>query len=163
MDLKQYDALKVQKGQKANINIKGDKDSYSGTVAEIGEFAEAKTTSGGSDQEYKVKVSVVIDSPKDEVKAGYEADVQFIFKEKEDSIAIGFDGIKEDKSIGEKYVYVVDSNNKISKKYIKTGIESEYYVEIAEGLEENKNYVLNPPESLVVGDLVTQGTSANQK
>ena len=167
VDLKQYDALKVQKGQKANIKIKGAKDSYISTVSEIGEYAEAKTTSGGSGEEYKVKVSVVIDSPKDEVKAGYEADVQFIFKEKEDSIAIGFDGIKEDKSTSEKYVYVVDSNNKISKKYIKTGIESEYYVEVTEGLEENENYVLNPPESLVEGDLVTQGTSsktsANQK
>ena len=167
VDLKQYDALKVQKGQKANIKIKGAKDSYISTVSEIGEYAEAKTTSGGSGEEYKVKVSVVIDNPKDEVKAGYEADVQFIFKEKEDSIAIGFDGIKEDKSTSEKYVYVVDSNNKISKKYIKTGIESEYYVEVTEGLEENENYVLNPPESLLEGDLVMQGasskTSANQK
>lgn len=161
VDLKQYDALKVQKGQKANIKIKGAKDSYISTVSEIGEYAEAKTTSGGSGEEYKVKVSVVIDSPKDEVKAGYEADVQFIFKEKEDSIAIAFDGIKEDKSTGEKYVYVVDSNNKVSKKYIKTGIESEYYVEVIEGLEENENYVLNPPESLVEGDLVMQGASSN--
>ena len=118
------------------------------------------------DQEYKVKVSVVIDNPKEEVKGGYEADVQFIFKEKEDSIAIGFDGIKEDKTTGKKYVYVVDSNNKVSKKYITIGIESEYYVEIIEGLEQEERYVLNPPESLVEGDLVSQGssgkTSANQ-
>ena len=167
VDLKQYDALKVKKGQKANIKLKGAKDSYIGTVLEIGEFAEAKTTSVGSDQEYKVKVSVVIDSPKEEVKAGYEADVQFIFQQKEDSIAIGFDGIKEDKSTGKKYVYVVDSDNKILKKYINTGIESEYYVEITEGLEENESYILNPPESLVEGDLVIQGisskTSGNQK
>lgn len=167
VDLKQFDALKVKKGQKANIKIKGAENSYKGTVSEIGEFAEAKTTSVGSDQEYKVKVSVVIDSPKEDVKVGYEADVQFIFQQKEDSIAIGFDGIKEDKSTGKKYVYIVDSNNKVSKKYINTGIESEYYVEVTEGLEENGSYVLNPPESLVEGDLVVQGisskTSANQK
>lgn len=166
VDLKQYDSLKVAKGQKANIKIKGATDSYGGTVTEIGEFAEAKTTSGGVDQEYKVKVSVVIDNPKEEVKVGYEADVQFIFKEKEDSIAIGFDGIKEDKTTGKKYVYVVDSTNKVSKKYITVGIESEYYVEIIEGLEQEERYVLNPPESLIEGDLVSQGssgeTSANQ-
>lgn len=166
VDLKQYDALKVQKGQKANINIKGSKDSYKGTVIDIGEFAEAKTTSGGND-EYKVKVSVAIDEPKESVKAGYEADVEFIFQEKNDCMAIGFDGVKEDKSTGQKYVYVVNTNNRISKRYIKTGIESEYYVEITEGLEENESYILNPPESLVEGDLVVQGTSsktsANQK
>lgn len=160
VNLKQYDALKVQKGQKANINIKGSKASYKGTVTEIGEFAEAKTTSGGGDDEYKVKVSVVLDDPKEEVKAGYEADVQFIFQEKDNCIAIGFDGIKEDKATGEKYVFVMDASNKISKRYIKTGIESEYYLEITEGLEENESYVLNPPESLVEGDLVVQGTSS---
>lgn len=166
VDLKQYDALKVQKGQKANINIKGSKDSYKGTVTDIGEFAEAKTTSGGND-EYKVKVSVAIDESKESVKAGYEADVEFIFQEKNDCLTIGFDGVKEDKLTGQKYVYVINSNNRISKRYIKTGIESEYYVEITEGLEENESYILNPPESLVEGDLVVQGTSsktsANQK
>ena len=159
VDIKQYDALKVAKGQKANIKIKGSTNSYSGTVTEIGEFAEAKTTSGGSDQEYKVKVSVVIDNPKEEVKGGYEADVQFIFKEKKDCIAIGFEGMKEDKATKQKYVYVVDSNNRVSQKYITFGIESEYYVEIIEGLEQEERYVLNPPESLLEGDLVSQGSS----
>lgn len=159
VDLKQYDSLKVAKGQKATIKIKGSTDSYSGIVTEIGEFAEAKTTSGGGNEEYKVKVSVVIDNPKEEVKSGYEADVEFIFKEKEDCIAIGFDGIKEDKTSGQKYVYAVDSNNKILKKYINVGIESEYYVEIIEGLDQEEAYVLNPPESLVEGDLVLQGSS----
>lgn len=167
VDLKQYDALKVQRRQKANINIKGSKDYYMGTVDEIGQFAEAKATSGGSDEEYKVKVSVVIDDPKEDVKAGYESDVQFIFKEKDNCITIGFDGIKEDKTTGQKYVFVVGADNKISKRYIKTGIESEYYVEVTEGLEENESYILNPPESLLEGDLVVQGvsskTSANQK
>ena len=60
----------------------------------------------------------------------------------------------------------MDSTNKVSKKYITIGIESEYYVEIIEGLEQEERYVLNPPESLVEGDFVSQGssgkTSANQ-
>ena len=159
VDLKQYEALKVQKGQKANVNIKGSKNYYTATVDEIGQLAEAKTTSGGSDEEYNVKVSVVIDDPKEEIKAGYESDVRFIFKEKDNCITVGFDGIKEDKKTGEKYVFVVNNDNKVSKRYIKTGIESEYYVEITEGLEENENYVLNPPESILEGDLVLQGTS----
>jgi len=160
VDLKQYDALKVAKGQKANIKIKGSKDSYSGTVTEIGQLAEAKTSISGGNQEYKVKISVVIDNPKEEVKSGYEADVQFIFKEKDESIAVGFDGIKEDKATGKKYVYVVNSNNIVSKKYINVGIESEYYVEITDGLGEGESYVLNPPESLIEGDLVSQGSSS---
>ena len=160
VDLTQYDALKVAKGQKANIKIKGSKDSYSGTVIEIGQLAEVKTAISGGNQEYKVKISVVIDNPKEEVKSGYETDVQFIFKEKDESIAIGFDGIKEDKTTGQKYVYVVNSNNIVSKKYINVGIESEYYVEITEGLGEGESYVLNPPESLIEGDLVSQGSSS---
>lgn len=167
VDLKQYEALKVQKGQKANVNIKGSSNNYTATVDEIGELAEAKTTLGGSDEEYKVKVSVVIDDPKEDIKAGYESDVQFIFKEKGDCITVGFDGIKQDMNTGQKYVFVVGDDNKVLKRYIKTGIESEYYVEITEGLEENENYILNPPESISEGELVVQGTSgktsANQK
>lgn len=159
VDLKQYEALKVQKGQKANVNIKGSKNYYTATVDEIGQLAESKTISGGSAEEYSVNVSVVIDDPKEEIKAGYESDVQFIFKEKDNCITVGFDGIKEDKKTGEKYVFVVGNDNKVSKRYIKTGIESEYYVEITEGLEENENYILNPPESILEGDLVIQGTS----
>lgn len=160
VDLKQYEALKVQKGQKANVNIKGSKNNYTATVDEIGELAEAKTTSGGSGEEYKVQVSVVIDDPKEEIKAGYESDVQFIFIKKSNCITVGFDGIKEDKKTSEKYVFVVGNDNKVSKRYIKTGIEGEYYVEITEGLEEDEEYILNPPESILEGDLVVQGTSS---
>lgn len=167
VDLKQYDALKVEKGPKANIKIKGDKDSYTGTVTEIGELAEAKTSASDGDDEYKVKVSVVIDEPKEEVKSGYEAEVEFIFKESNSSLAVRFDGVKEDKATGEKYVYAVDYNNNTWKRKIETGIESEYYTEITSGLEEGDKYVLNPPESLVDGDLVIEGasgnTSANEK
>jgi HlyD family secretion protein len=160
VNLKQYDALKVAQGQQANIKVKGSKDVYSGTVTEIGQLAEAEITSSGSNEEYKVEISVVIDNPKEDVKAGYEADVQFIFKEKEDSISIGFDGIKEDKISGQKYVYVVDSNNKVLKRDVNVGIESDYYVEITDGLEEGESYILNPPESLMEGDLVSQGSSS---
>lgn len=161
VDLKQYDALKVEKGQKANIKIKGDKDSYTGIVKEIGEIAEAKTSASSGDDEFKVKVSVTIDEPKEEVKSGYEAEVEFIFKESNNSLAVRFDGVKDDKTTGNKYVYVVDSNNNVSRRAINTGIESEYYVEITNGLEEGDKYILNPPESLEDGDLVVEGVSGN--
>lgn len=155
VELNQYDALKASKGQKSNIKIKGSTDLYGGTVSEIGEFAEEKITASGGDQEYKVKVTVLIDEPKVEIKSGFEADVQFIFKEREDCLVVGFDGIKEDKETKQKYVYVIDSNNKVSKRYIKVGIESEYYVEVIQGLNLDEKYVLNPPQSLVEGDFVS--------
>lgn len=160
VDLKQFDTLKAAKDQKVNIKIKGSTQSYTGTISEIAQFAENKTNAGSGNQENKVKITAIIDNPTDEIKAGYEADVQFIFKEKDDSIGIGFDGIKENKTSGEKYVYFVNPDNKISKRSIKTGIQGDYYVEITDGLELNDKYVLNPPENLMDGDLVSIGSSA---
>lgn len=160
VDLKQFDTLKAAKDQKVNIKIKGSTQSYTGTILEIAQFAENKTNAGSGNQENKVKITAIIDNPTDEIKAGYEADVQFIFKEKDDSIGIGFDGIKENKTSGEKYVYFVNPDNKISKRSIKTGIQGDYYVEITDGLELNDKYVLNPPENLMDGDLVSIGSSA---
>ncbi|WP_459481698.1 efflux RND transporter periplasmic adaptor subunit [Clostridium saccharoperbutylacetonicum] len=160
VDLKQFDTLKAAKDQKVNIKIKGSSQPYTGTISEIAQYAENKTNAGSGNQENKVKITVIIDNPTYEIKAGYEADVQFIFKEKEDSIAIGFDGIKENKTSGEKYVYFVNPDNKIFQRSIKTGIQGDYYVEITDGLELNDKYVLNPPENLMDGDLVSIGSSA---
>ena len=160
VNLKQYDALKAKIGQKANVKIKGSENSYSGTVIEIGQFAAAETNSSSDNQDSKVKVTVTIDDPGEEIKSGYEADVEFIFNEKKDSLAVRFDGIKEDKEKGQKFIFAVDPNNKVTKKYINIGIESEYYAEVTDGIDENEEYVLNPPENLKEGDLVIQGSSA---
>ncbi|MDW8802205.1 HlyD family efflux transporter periplasmic adaptor subunit [Clostridium sp. A1-XYC3] len=160
VDMNQYDAVKVVKAQKANIKVKGSDKKYTGQVTDIGEMAQAKTN--GANQEYKVNIKVTMDNPDDKVKAGYEADSEIVINEKDNVLTIGFDGIKDEKSTGKKYVYVVNKENKIEKKYIKTGIETEYDVEIKDGLKEGDRYIVNPSENLHEGDVVTEGAKKSE-
>lgn len=162
VDLSQNDALKVAIGQKTNIKIKGLNNTYSGVVTEIGQLAQKENSNGATEQEYKVKVIVTMDKADEKIKAGYDSEVQFIFDEKPSALVIGFDSIRQDKSSGKKYVYSIDSNSKVSKKYITTGIESDYYVELKDGLKEGEKYILNPTEDLKEGDFVSE-SSVNMK
>lgn len=163
VDMSQYDAMKVAVGQKANIKIKGSDKKYTGSVAEVGKIAESKVdTKAGTtgSQEAKVNVKITLDSADDTIKAGYEATAEVIFNEKVNVLCIGFDGIKEDKSTKRKYVYIVNNKNKIEKRYINTGIETDDYVEVLNGLKDGDKYVSNPADSLKEGDVVEQTTKA---
>ncbi|MBV7275002.1 HlyD family efflux transporter periplasmic adaptor subunit [Clostridiaceae bacterium UIB06] len=152
VDMTQYDAIKVAVGQKVDIKVKGSDKKYTGQVAEIGKMAQEKADD--TDKDYKVNIKINMDNFDDMIKAGYEADTEIIVSQKDNVIAVGFDGIKEEKSTGKKYVYVVDSKNKIQKKYIKAGVETDYDVEVIDGLKEGEQYVVNPPDTLHEGDLV---------
>lgn len=154
LDVNQYDVVKIAEGQEATIKVNGCDKKYTGKVTNIGETAQKKAND--TDQDYKVNVEVTMDNSDDNVKAGYEADLEIIISEKNSVLSIGFDGIKEEKSTGKKYVYIVNSKNKVEKRYVKTGIETDYDVEIIEGLKAGDRYVVNPPETLHAGDIVAE-------
>ncbi|MBC2580212.1 efflux RND transporter periplasmic adaptor subunit [Clostridium sp. DJ247] len=152
-DISQYDAVKISKGQKASIKLKGSDKKYTGTVTDIGQLAQVK--SNGTDQEYKVNIKITMDNSDESLKAGYEADADITLSEKDKVLAIGFDSIKEEKANAKKYVYTVSKDNKVSKKYIQTGLETDYDVEVTSGLSEGDRYIANPPETLHEGDKVS--------
>lgn len=163
VNISQYDSVKIKVGQKANIKLKGSTKKYTGVVTDIGQFAELKSSTSGtsSSQESKVNVKITIDNPDDGIKAGFEADAEIVLDEKNSVHAIGFDAIKEEKAAGKKYVFVVNKDNKVSKKYIKTGLDTEYDVEVTDGLKEGDKCVLNPPQNLKEGDIVTEASTSN--
>ncbi len=154
IDISQYDATKVMKGQKANIKIKGSTKKYTGSVDEIGEIAQLKPNA--TEKEYKVNVKLILDNPDESVKAGYEADAEIILNEKGNSIAVALDGVREDKTSKKKYVYLVNSQNKVSKKFINTGIQTDFDSEVIDGLKEGEKYILNAPQDLSEGDTVME-------
>lgn len=150
VSVSQYDAIQINKGQRAIIKIKGLDKSYDGTVTSIGEAAEISLT--GTTKEAKVAVEVVISNPDDKIKVGYEADVEIILMETKGAIAITFEALQKDKD-GNSFVYVVE-NNRAVKRLIKTGTETEFDIQVIDGLRENESYIKNPPASLKEGDRV---------
>lgn len=152
VDVSQYDAMKMKKGQKAIINVNGGGKKYTGAITDIGQQAEKKQNS--TDQDSKINVKVSIDKPDSNVKIGYEVDTEIILNEKKSVLQIGFEAIKED--AGKKYVFVIDAGNKVVKRYITTGLETDYNIEVLSGLKEGEKYVLSPEKTLKEGDQISE-------
>ena len=164
IDMSQYDAMKVAKGQKAIVKIKGnDQKKYTGSVTDVGQIAQVKADAKATNQEAKVNVIVTLDNADDSIKPGYEADAEIIFNEKTNVVCMGFDSVKEEKGTKKKYVYIVNSKNKVSKRYISTGIETDDYMEVIDGLNEGEKYVSNPADTLKDGDIVETQAGGNNK
>ncbi|AZV56731.1 efflux RND transporter periplasmic adaptor subunit [Clostridium sp. AWRP] len=162
--MSQYDAMKVAKGQKAIVKIKGnDQKKYTGSVTDVGQIAQVKADAKATGQEAKVNVIVTLDKADDSIKVGYEADAEIVFNEKRNVVCMGFDSVKEEKGTKKKYVYIVNSKNKVSKRYISTGIETDDYMEVIDGLNEGEKYVSNPPDTLKNGDIVETQAGGNNK
>lgn len=150
VSVSQYDAIQISQGQRATVRIKGLDKAYEGTVTGIGEAAEISMT--GTSKEAKVKIEIAISNPDDKIKAGYESDVDIILKETKNATAVSFEALQQDKE-GKSFIYVVQ-NNRAVKRYVKTGTETEFDIQVLEGLKENETYIKNPPASIKEGDRV---------
>lgn len=128
VELSKYDIAKVKEGQKADISIAGT--MYEGTVSNIKRLAvtDAKDKA-------KVTVGVHIENPDENIILGLEADVDIHTEQKEDALLIPAAAYYSDDE-GD-YCYVIQEG-KIAKKYIETGVESEDYIEVISGIEENE-------------------------
>ena len=159
VEVSQYDAVSIDLGQKTTLKVKGLDKEYTGTVSKIDEAAEI--TVSGTNKEAKLKIEITVDNPDDKIKVGYETDADITLKEAPNVLAVNFEAVQQDKD-GKKYVYTVE-NSKIVKKYVKTGLETDFEIEIAEGLKEGAMYITNPVIGLKEGDTVKQAQAEVSK
>lgn len=146
-DVNQYDAAKLKKGQKTEIEIKGVNKKYEGILSKIGSYAQK--SSEGTSKENKINVQITINNPDDNIKCGYEGDADIIINQKENVFAVDFDSIRQ--SGNQKYVFIVQ-NGIAKKKIIKTGMETEMCVEVTDGLNGGESIITNPSAALKDGD-----------
>lgn len=130
-------------GQTAEINISGK--TYNGTVSKINHVAEAN--SSGTPM---VAVRVHIDNPDENIFLGIEAKLRILTASEKGVLQVPVEAVNVD-SQGE-FCYVAD-NGILTKKYIQTGISSETYIQITEGLAENQEIVT----SSVYGMMLEEG------
>lgn len=145
----QFDSVNMRVGQKATVKVKGVTEEYDGVVSEIGQSAEKSATS--ADQDAKVAVKVTITDPDENIKVGYEADAEIITVERLDALRVNYEAVQIEAESGKAYVYVVDSRNRVEKRYIETGLETEYDIEVVDGLVEGERYVADPNKDIVDG------------
>ena len=118
-------------GQPAEIIISGK--TYSGTVSKINHVAEAN--SSGTPM---VAARVHIDNPDENIFLGIEAKLKILTAREQGVLQVPVEAVNVD-SQGE-FCYL-NENGILAKKYIKTGISSETYIQISDGLSENQEIV----------------------
>ena len=155
----QFDSVNMRVGQKATIKVKGVAAEYEGVVSEIGQSAEKSATS--ADQDAKVTVKITITDPDENIKVGYEADAEIITVERLDALRVNYEAVQIEAESGKAYVYVVGSGNRVEKRYIETGLETEYDIEVVDGLVEGERYVADPNKDLVAGVKVKDSGEAD--
>lgn len=145
----QFDAVKLKIDQEVTVKVKGVANSYKGVISKIGQVADILVS--GTNKESKVSIQIKIANPDDMIKVGYDADGDIVLNKKAGIVTVAFDSIKQDDK--GKYVFVIEGGL-AKKRYVKTGIEADFDVEIIDGLTVGENYIVSPSDSLKEGSKV---------
>ncbi len=146
----QYDAVNLKENQEAIIKVKGLAKEYRGKISKIAQTAAIEMS--GTNKETKISVNIIIENPDENIKVGYEADADIILDEKQNVMTVGFESILTDDE-GKKFIFISEDNI-VKKRYIQTGLESDFDIEITSGLKTGENYITNPPPELKEGDII---------
>jgi len=143
LQLRQQDALYIKEGMKARIKVAGmEEKEYKGIVLKVD--AVADTTEGGASS--RVNVKIKLEDPDDSIKLGYNVEVKIDLNIKNEAVVVDYESIVQDND-GKKFLYYV-KNNVARRVAVTTGIETDYEVEILEGIIQGDKYVVNPPEDM---------------
>lgn len=118
-------------GQPADITISGH--DYVGTVSKINHVAEAN--SSGTPM---VAVRVHIDNPDENIFLGIDAKLKILTASEKGILQVPVEAVNVD-SQGQ-FCYIID-NGILTKKYVTTGISSETYIQITDGLSKDQEVV----------------------
>lgn len=148
-----YDLEELALGQNAVIDVSGK--IYNGTVSKINKVA-APNSSGVP----MVSARVHIDNPDDHIYLGIEARLKITTAEQDGTLLVPVEAVNIDNDGS--FCYIIE-NGVLAKKYVKTGVSSEEYIEITEGLNEGEAIVtssymgMDMAEGMAVTDMGQEG------
>lgn len=126
-----YDLEVLTVGQTVEIEVSGA--SYTGTVTKINHMAEANSSGVPM-----VSARVHIDNPDENIYLGIEAKLKILTASESDVILVPVEAVNADNE-GE-FCYVIE-NGMLVRRDIKSGISSEQYIQILEGITEGEEIV----------------------
>lgn len=152
----EYDASSIELGQTVNMTSNGIRDKvYTGKVT----FIDPSAVKNGD--ETSVTVDAVIENVDSDLKLGFNMDIQIITANASNALVVPVTSILTDEQ-SQKYVFVVDDENKLKKSIIKTGIYGDMYVEALEGVTEGQEVLSTPNASMKEGDPVPVSNTDNK-
>lgn len=139
--LSKYDLEKVKPGQKADIKLAGF--TYTGSVSKIDKIAQ-KNQSGNT----VIAAEIHIDNPDENLYLGVEAKVSVHIAESKNTVLVPVQAINTGKE-GD-FCYTVE-NGIVMRKLVTTGVSSDEYIEIKEGIKEGEQIISMITEGIVEG------------
>ncbi len=159
-----YDVLKLHVGQEVKISsvtgeFTGKIEYISPTASESGGLSISSLT-GASSSGANVTVRASIDNPDESIIIGFDVDVEIATQEAANAIAVPMEALYIDGT--DKYVFVLNEDNTVSRRAVTTGIASETMYEIVSGLQAGEKVVRNPSDSLTDGEKVNPVAAADE-
>ena len=155
LNINEYDASKLEVGDL--VVITGDSFEgkvYDGEIKYVGSIAKQMEQSQGKENVVEVKVD--IKNSDEFLKPGFSAKVDILTDKKTDALAVPYEAIFNKKG-GEKVIFTVDDSGFVKEHTIKTGIGSDFSIEVIGDVEEGGSVILNPTEEIKDGDQVSVG------
>ncbi len=155
LNINEYDASKLEVGDL--VVITGDSFEgkvYDGEIKYVGSIAKQLEQAQGKENVVEVKVD--IKNSDEFLKPGFSAKVDILTDKKTDALAVPYEAIFNKKG-GEKVIFTVDDDGIVREHTIKTGIGSDFSIEIIGDVEKGSSVILNPTEEIKDGDQVSVG------
>lgn len=140
----------VTEGKKARVVI--GENEYIGTVEFISHVAvdDMLVTGGKNGNGGTIKGRILLDNPDDNIFIGVSAKVYILIGEVENALAVPYEALNSD--IDGDFVYVVNDENIIERRDVTTGMRSDEYYEILDGIAEGDKVITDVTKNMKPGD-----------
>jgi len=136
------EVVKIRKGDRARIKI----DAYPGRVFTGEVISVGGIPQQSTGQEYGISYPVeILIKDTAYLLPGMSASCEIITKESNDALKVPIVALGKEKGGNKDYCFVV-KGGVVEKRYVKTGIEGEVYIEALEGVEEGDTVITGPFE-----------------
>ncbi|MBC8589130.1 efflux RND transporter periplasmic adaptor subunit [Paratissierella segnis] len=152
VDINEYDASKIKEGDSVKITGDSFEDRvYEGKVKYVGSIA--KTLEQIQSKENVVEIKIAIKDNDEFLKPGFSAKIDILTQKKADALSLPYEAIFTKKD-GEKVIFTVSDDGIVKENTIKTGIGSDFSIEVIGDIKEGNSVIMNPTEGIKDGSQV---------
>ena len=148
------DLEKISVGQ--DVTIKCLKNEYKGKITTINHSAVQNGNAGT-----QVQVTVSVDNPDENIYLGLDAKCSILTASVENVLTVPVEAVNVDEK-GEFIFTFSPETMTVGKKYVTTGVSSDLYIEITEGIEEDEIFVSTYTGVVDEGKMATPSPESQQ-
>ncbi len=143
-------ASKVRIGDSADVHVQATGERFTGKVTRFTDSLDTSTRT--------MQVEIDVPNSNYHLQPGMYADVTLVAGERENALTVPIEAIERGQN--GTTVLLVDAQNRVQKREVRTGIEDSDKVEILSGLAEGDRVIIGNLASYRAGQLVTPKASA---